>query len=38
MIQRILINDLGAPLPHGFLRKRVAEKERQDLEKFNQNN
>jgi len=33
-IQRTLINDVGAPLPHGFLRKRIAEKERDDIAKY----
>lgn len=33
-VQRTLINDVGAPLPHGFLRKRIAEKERERVEKY----
>ena len=33
-VQRTLINDTGAPLPHGFLRKRVAERERADMETY----
>jgi hypothetical protein len=33
-VQRTLLNDAGAPLPHGFLRKRIAEKERKDAEKY----
>ncbi len=30
-VQRTLLNDSPSPLPHGFLRKRIAEKERQDM-------
>jgi hypothetical protein len=30
-IQRTLLNDTPTPLPHGFVRKRIAEKERQDM-------
>lgn len=32
-VQRTVLNDTGAPLPQGFLRKRIAEREREDLEK-----
>ncbi len=35
-VQYSLLNDTGAPLPHGFLRKRVAEKERAESEKYMQ--
>lgn len=30
-VQRTLLNDSPAPLPQGFLRKRIIEKERQDI-------
>ena len=33
-VTRTLINDVGAPLPHGFVRKRIAEKEREDIAKY----
>jgi hypothetical protein len=33
-VQRTLLNDSPAALPHGFLRKRIAEKEREDTEKY----
>ena len=33
-VQRTLLNDTPTALPHGFLRKRIAEKEREDMEKF----
>ena len=33
-LQRTLINDQPSPLPHGFLRKRIAEKEREKVEKY----
>lgn len=33
-IQRTVLNDSGAPLPHGFLRRRIAERRRDDLEKY----
>jgi hypothetical protein len=33
-IQRTLLNDSPSPLPHGFLRKRIAEKEREETEKY----
>ncbi|HEX5398997.1 MAG TPA: hypothetical protein VFY06_08105 [Verrucomicrobiae bacterium] len=33
-VQRTLVNDEPAPLPHGFLRKRIAEKEREKVEKY----
>ena len=33
-IQYSLLNDQGSPLPHGFLRKRVAEDERKRTEKY----
>jgi hypothetical protein len=33
-VQRTLLNDSPAPLPHGFLRKRIAEKEREDTGKY----
>lgn len=33
-VNRTLLNDAGAPLPHGFLRKRIAEKEREDTSKY----
>ena len=33
-LQRTLINDQPSPLPHGFLRKRIAEKERAKVEKY----
>jgi hypothetical protein len=31
------INDQPSPLPHGFLRKRIAEKEREKMEKYLKN-
>ena len=33
-LQRTILNDEKSPLPHGFLRKKVAEKEREDVEKY----
>jgi hypothetical protein len=33
-VQRTLLNDTSAPLPHGFLRRKIAEKERADMEKY----
>ncbi len=33
-LQRTILNDDQSPLPHGFLRKKVAEKDRKDLEKY----
>jgi hypothetical protein len=33
-VQRTLINDVGAPLPRGFVRRRIAEKERADIENY----
>jgi hypothetical protein len=33
-LQRTLINDEKAPLPSGFLRKRIAEKEREKVEQY----
>jgi len=33
-LQRTIMNDEKSPLPHGFLRKKVAEKEREDVEKY----
>jgi hypothetical protein len=33
-LQRTVMNDEKSPLPHGFVRKKVAEKERQDVEKY----
>jgi hypothetical protein len=33
-VQRTLLNDSPSPLPHGFLRKRIAEKERQDMGEY----
>jgi hypothetical protein len=33
-LQRTVLNDEKSPLPHGFLRKKVAEKEREDVEKY----
>lgn len=33
-VQRTLLNDSPSPLPHGFLRKRIAEKERQDIGEY----
>jgi hypothetical protein len=33
-VQRTLLNDSSAPLPHGFLRKKVAEKEREEIGKY----
>ena len=33
-LQRTLVNDEHAPLPHGFLRKRIAEKEREKVHKY----
>lgn len=33
-LQRSLINDQGAPLPGGFLRRRIAERERQKTEEY----
>lgn len=33
-VQRTLLNDSPAALPHGFLRKRIAEKEREDVGKY----
>ena len=33
-VQRTLLNDSSAPLPHGFLRKKVAEKEREEIAKY----
>lgn len=32
--QYTLMNDQPSPLPHGFLRKRIAEKEREKVEKY----
>lgn len=32
-IQRTLLNDTEAPLPRGFVRRRIAEREREDTEK-----
>src|SRR5512140_2147834 len=32
--QYTLLNDQGAPLPQGFLRRRLAEKEREMAEKY----
>ena len=31
-LQRTLLNDESAPLPHGFLRRRIAEREREKVE------
>jgi hypothetical protein len=33
-LQRTLVNDEHAPLPHGFLRKRIAEKEREKVHNY----
>jgi hypothetical protein len=33
-LQRTLLNDASAPLPRGFLRKRIAEKEKGKVEKY----
>ena len=33
-VQRTLLNDSPSPMPHGFLRKRIAEKEREDTGKY----
>ena len=33
-LQRTLINNQPSPLPHGFLRKRIAERERAKVEKY----
>lgn len=33
-LQRSLINDEGSPLPHGFLRRRIAEHKKEELEKY----
>jgi hypothetical protein len=33
-LQRTVVNDQSAPLPAGFLRKRLAEKEREKVEKY----
>jgi hypothetical protein len=33
-LQRTVLNDQQAPLPGGFLRKRIAEKKREDVEKY----
>jgi hypothetical protein len=33
-LQYTLINDVGSPLPHGFLRRRIAEKEKEGLESY----
>lgn len=33
-VQYTLINDVGSPMPHGFLRRRIAEKEKESLEKY----
>lgn len=33
-LQRTLVNDQPGPLPGGFLRKRIAEKEREKVEKY----
>ena len=33
-LQRSLINDQGTPLPGGFLRRRIAERERQKMEEY----
>lgn len=33
-LQYTLINDQGSPLPHGFLRHRIAEKEKEKMEKY----
>ena len=33
-LQRSLMNDQGAPLPFGFLRKRIAEAERKKVEEY----
>lgn len=33
-VQRTMLNDSPAALPHGFLRKRIAEKEREDTGKY----
>jgi hypothetical protein len=33
-LQRTVLNNQEAPLPHGFVRKRVAEKERERMEKY----
>src|ERR1035438_10002336 len=32
--QHTLLNDQGNPLPRGFLRRRVAEKEREEMETY----
>lgn len=34
MLQRSLVNDQGAPLPFGFIRRRIAEHERQKMEEY----
>jgi hypothetical protein len=33
-LQRTLLNNESAPLPHGFIRKRIAEKKREKVEKY----
>jgi len=33
-LQRTVVNDQSAPLPYGFLRKRIAENEREKVEKY----
>jgi hypothetical protein len=33
-LQRTLLNDQSAPLPDGFLRRRIAEKEKEKVEKY----
>jgi hypothetical protein len=33
-LQRTVLNDQPSPLPHGFLRKRIAEKKRAEVEKY----
>jgi hypothetical protein len=33
-LQRTVMNDQSAPLPGGFFRRRIAEKEREDVEKY----
>ena len=35
-LQRTLIHDQGSPLPHGFLRRRIAEEERKKFETYMQ--
>ena len=34
MLQRTLMNDQGAPLPFGFLRRKIADHERQKMEDY----